>query len=270
MREGQELGFKKKFWTFIEKTRGFEKREAGSSKILFNRSGAEDFDSKINLYRTAYELELKSLFKACQIDLVLDVGANKGDFPLFLRERIGYSGRIIGFEPVAGAFLELQKAAAKDPLWQVFNLALGSRNTRMEINVAASSEFSSFLDSNQYSLAQFGKRAIGSQKQRVVVRRLEDFLGEISFPLESARIFLKIDTQGYDLEVYAGLGETLKHVAAMQSEVSLIPIYKEMPSWIDSLSFFQKQAFQVVGLFPVTREDLQVIELDCLLIKRAS
>ncbi len=152
----------------------------------------------------------------------------------------------------------------------MFNLALGSRNTLMEINVAASSEFSSFLESNQYSLDQFGKRAIGSKKQRVVVRRLEDFIGENSFPLESARIFLKIDTQGYDLEVYAGLGETLKHVAAMQSEVSLIPIYNEMPSWIDSLSFFQKQDFQVVGLFPVTREDLQVIELDCLLIRRAS
>ncbi len=109
------MGLKKGFWNFVEKTRGFEKREAGSSKILFNRNGAEEFDSKINLYRTAYELELKSVFKTCQIDLVLDVGANKGDFSLFLRERIGYSGQIIAFEPVAGAFLESAKGRSERP-----------------------------------------------------------------------------------------------------------------------------------------------------------
>ena len=264
------MGLKKKFWNFVEKTRGFEKREAGSSKILFNRNGAEDFDTKINLYRTAYELELKSVFKTGNIDLILDVGANKGDFSLFLRDRIDYSGQIIAFEPVAGAFRELQKAAAKDPLWQVFDLALGSRNTTLEINVAGSPEFSSFLESNQYSQGQFGERAIGSQKQLVVVRRLDEVLNEILPNLGSRKIFLKIDTQGYDLEVFSGLGDKIEYVTAMQSEVSVIPIYKKMPSWIESISVFEKQGFQVVGLFPVTRDFLHVIEYDCLMIRRAS
>lgn len=79
-----------------------------------------------------------------------------------------------------------------------------------------------------------------------------------------------MDTQGYDLEVFSGLGEKIRHVIAMQSEVSVIPIYKKMPAWIESISVFEKQGFQVVGLFPVTRDFLCVIEYDCLLIRRAS
>jgi FkbM family methyltransferase len=261
------MGLHKLLWKAFEAMSGFERRESGSSKLFLKFSGPKEIDQKVNLFRSAYEVELRSVLKARDINLVLDVGANRGDFSSFLRNQVGYSGKIISFEPVPGAFRRLQEAAAGDPLWEVQNLALGSRDTILEINVAESSEFSSFLESNQYSRDQFGQRAVGSQKKSVAVRRMDGFLRNEVPDLVSKRIFLKIDTQGYDLEVYGGLGETLKHIVALQSEVSVIPIYKEMPSWLDSLSFFNAQGFQTVGLFPVTRDGLRVIEFDYLLIR---
>jgi FkbM family methyltransferase len=46
------------------------------------------------------------------INLVLDVGANVGQFGLSLRNR-GYAGQIMSFEPVSDAFNELKKVAVE-------------------------------------------------------------------------------------------------------------------------------------------------------------
>ena len=60
------------------------------------------------------------------INLVLDVGANTGQFGRSLRNR-GYAGRIISFEPVKEAFTALENAARGDDLWTTSNLALARR-----------------------------------------------------------------------------------------------------------------------------------------------
>ncbi len=65
---------------------------------------------------------------------------------------------------------------------------------------------------------------------------LESLLPDIG----SRRILLKMDTQGYDTEVFKGLGSKLEHVYALQSEVSLISIYEGMPHWTESISLYEK------------------------------
>ena len=55
----------------------------------------------------------------------------------------------------------------------------------------------------------------------------------------------------------------------MQSEVSLIPIYEDMPHWTESIEMYEAAGFGVVGLYPVTRDDGRVIEYDCLLKRPA-
>ncbi|MGL5875081.1 MAG: FkbM family methyltransferase [Xenococcaceae cyanobacterium] len=88
------------------------------------------------------EINSKSaLLSARNINLILDVGANTGQYGM--RSRIdGYEGKIISFEPLASAFTKLCQKAQKDPLWLTYHFALGNYDGKTSINVSKKSVFS--------------------------------------------------------------------------------------------------------------------------------
>jgi FkbM family methyltransferase len=212
-----------------------------------------------------YILQRRQVFEDFAIDLALDVGANTGQFAHDLRAL--YKGDLISFEPASAAFNHLAKTASRDPHWKVCQFALGSRNSTQTMNVYHRSELNSFLKTNAYCTEHHGENAAITGQEVVSVRRLDDVLDEVAPDCHRKRIFLKMDTQGYDLEVFKGLGNKLEHVVAIQSEVSLIPIYENMPHWTDSISFYERAGFGVAGLFPVTLDACRVIEYDCLMVR---
>jgi hypothetical protein len=146
-------------------------------------------------------------------------------------------------------------------------VALGSAASSITLNVSPHSEFSSPLTSNRYCRDRFGAGAADTYQEVVPVRRLDDIVPETVKSSETRRVFLKIDTQGYDLEVFAGAGAMLHNVRMLQSEVSLIPLYDGMPHWTESVSVYEKAGFGVVGMFPVAVDGRRVIEFDCLMAR---
>lgn len=109
---------------------------------------------------------------------------------------------------------------------------MGSEDTVKTINVARETEFSSFLGASNYGARRFGADSSKVRDEVVLVRRLDGVLAEIVPVLEARRPFLKLDTQGYDLEVLKGLGDNLGCFCAIEREVSVVPIYEGMPHWI--------------------------------------
>jgi FkbM family methyltransferase len=210
------------------------------------------------------ELQLRSIIETLGVDLVIDVGANDGKFAQSIRPF--YHGEIHSFEPVSFVCEKLTQAAAGDSQWHVHQLALGSADTTQTINVSPRADFSSMLKMNQFGSQRFGV-SMDSVPETVIVRRLDAFLDETVSGIEQRRIFLKLDTQGQDLDIFRGSTGRLRQVVAMQSEVSLIPIYENMPHWTQSISEYEGAGFAVAGMFPVTRESHKVIEYDCLLVK---
>src|SRR5699024_10673372 len=87
--------------------------------------------------------------------------------------------------------------------------------------------------------------------------------------LTTPRLYLKLDTQGYDLEAFAGLGERTRDIVAMQSEVALLQIYEGMPRLPPAIETYEGAGFEVTGMFPVTREKDtgRVLEFDCVLAR---
>jgi FkbM family methyltransferase len=210
-------------------------------------------------------VQIRSVIQKLGVDLVIDAGANEGQFAEELRSM--YGGEIVSFEPVSSAYEKLAAAASSDPNWHVHKLALGSRESTQTINVSSKTNFSSLLKANDYCAERFGSGALGTNQEVVSVRRLDHLLQEFVPDVDDRTIFIKMDTQGYDTEVFAGLGDKLKHVVALLSEVSLIPIYEGMPHWTESISAYERAGFGIVGMFPITRDSGRIIEYDCLMIR---
>ena len=210
---------------------------------------------------------LNRLFSHARIDCVLDVGSNDGGYGAFLRE-IGYRGLIVSFEPVSETFQRLKRRAGNDRDWRTFQMALGARDGEAAINVFRSTELSSFLEPNEYCANHMGGSDLISQTEWVKVRRLDSVIEECINGTTPRRFYLKLDTQGYDLNVVEGCGRYLGHMVALQSELSVKPIYRQMTNYLTALATLSEAGFEVSGMFPVNRDaDLRVIELDCVMVR---
>lgn len=213
--------------------------------------------------------QLGRLLQTLEINCVVDVGAHIGEFYEFVRDA-GYAGRIISFEPVPESFAALQERASGDSLWRGYNCALGERRGLIPINLPSSSGFASFLKPNDYLMAQFPHAGWTGKQLDVKVETLDDFLPELLAGPDDLRLFLKMDTQGWDCRVIQGAPASMAHVRAFQSEISAIPIYEGMRDLTESISFYQQLGFEVASLFPVSYDvqELRVIEYDCIMMAR--
>jgi len=209
------------------------------------------------------------IFVRYEVNVVLDVGANKGQYALGLR-RAGYRGRIVSLEPVTREFEELRRRSADDPNWHVRQLALGREDGSIEMRVVPGT-FSSVLPPSEFGARSF-KKLQHADVQRVPLRRLEGIFDELLADVPNPRPYVKLDTQGFDLEVFSGLGARAGDVVAMQSEVALLQIYEGMPRMSEALSAYEASGFEVAGFYPVTRErrTARVLEFDCILVRAAS
>ncbi|OGQ98793.1 MAG: hypothetical protein A2505_06575 [Deltaproteobacteria bacterium RIFOXYD12_FULL_55_16] len=211
---------------------------------------------------------LHNLFALLDINCVLDVGANYGQYGTMLRDA-GYQGRIISFEPVSSSYQRLQQTAGKDGNWDTCNFALGRTEEELEINVTAASDFASFLPPSEFSKNTFGDVVAITRKERVQIKKLDDIFDKLMQGQNQARIHLKMDTQGYDLDVFKGAKHSLQNIASLQSEISVLPVYEGMPDYLKSLTTYRSAGFEVTGMFPVSHDSatLMVVEFDCVLRK---
>jgi FkbM family methyltransferase len=218
----------------------------------------------------AYETNLRRILSALRINCVLDVGSYRGDFARLLR-RIGYAGLIISFEPVASNYELLEEARVEDTKWRIHRMALGSTAGHAPIRVFAGTTFHSFLSPSEYGLSRFPDKLQLERTETVPMERLDNLLDDLVKEVDDPRIFLKVDTQGYDLEVIRGLGSKTADISALQIEMAVTPIYEDPTnSFVEALSYLQSVGFQVSGLFPVSfnsRDRVQVVEFDCLMCR---
>lgn len=206
---------------------------------------------------------LMAVFERLGVNCVLDIGGHFGEYGRTLRH-YGYAGRIVSFEPVAESFARLGEARRGDPEWLAYNVALGSESGRAEINVAHDTGLSSFLEpSGEPLTAALAVEA----RETVEVRTLDALLEECVAGLDEPGVFLKMDTQGWDREVLRGAEESLPRILGLQSEVSVLPLYEGMTSYLEAIRDLQKLGFDLTGVYPVAYEGIRVVELDVVLAR---
>lgn len=199
------------------------------------------------------------LLQSHAISLVLDVGANVGQYGRELRE-LGYRGRIVSFEPLKSAYLQLERRAAGDPLWTTFNCGIGSSDGMTEINVSGNVHSSSLLAMLPRHFTSAPESSYQG-REAISMRTLDSILPEIDAGNEI--VYLKSDTQGYESEVLKGAAQTLSRAVGVQMELSLLPLYDGETLLADMIHEMSGKGFQLMSLEegfadPATGQLLQV------------
>ena len=186
------------------------------------------------------------LLRALDINLVIDVGANIGQFGSEIRAA-GYAGAILSIEPLSDAYPRLSARAECDGEWLTMRCALGESDGTSTIHIAGNSASSSLLDMlPDHERAAPETHYVG--QETVNVRRLESILEEQEALGE--RPYLKIDVQGYELAVLRGAGTHLGTLAAIQLELSLAELYAEAPTAREVDAFVTDAGYRLAGIEP--------------------
>jgi FkbM family methyltransferase len=212
--------------------------------------------------------DFRRRFKLLEIELVLDVGANAGQFRDMLRNTLGYSGEIVSFEPVPHLAEALAKRAAADPNWTVMNIGVGASPGSVPFNVMVGDQFSSFLTPRHDAVPLFVAENRVAEQVLVEISTLELILPPLLQKHAPRGIFLKVDTQGYDLEVLKGAGATLQLIAGLQFEASVQPIYEGAPHYQEVLQFLEEHGFVLSGIFSNNAGHFPLlVEFDCQMVR---
>lgn len=220
----------------------------------------------VDVRRRTRAVDVEGVLRDRRIELVLDVGANTGQSGRSFR-RMGYSGKIVSFEPVADLFRQLRARAARDPSWEVEHYALGEAEGQRVIHIsgghAGASSILEMTDNVRFNAAD--QRVV--RDEEVTVTTLANVMKR-HYP-DGERCFLKVDVQGYEKSVLLGGLDVLGRVSAMKIEMSLVQNYHgeallgEMLHFIYGLGF-RAAAFEAGWSNARTGELYQV---DCLFLR---
>lgn len=235
-----------------------------SARLIARRLGLEV--QRFNTL-TIPSLRTTALLRQHAVDLVVDVGANDGGYGRELRST-GYDGRILSFEPISAAHSALMASSANDPRWSIAErMALGVREETATLNIAGNSKSSSLLGMlPAHEKAAPGSAYVGQETCRVA--RLDALaMHELT---AAQRIFLKIDTQGYEEPVYEGAAGLIQRVIGIQCEMSLTPLYEGQPLFSDLLSRFEADGFSLWNVLPgfVDRKSGRMLQVDGVFFRR--
>jgi FkbM family methyltransferase len=236
------------------------------SKLV--KAAARALGYSIAEYRPEHDetVRLVRLLEARGIALVLDVGANRGQFGKKLFKG-GYSSALVSFEPLSEAHALLRQAAAKRPHWTVYRrCALGSQTGRCRINIAANSQSSSILPMLERHIeAAPGSHYTGAEEAELVT--LDRVLAD-DYPGQ-APVGLKLDVQGYEREVLAGLVAERQRVKLIYTELSLTPLYQGGPGFPELANVLIGEGFRCVSLAPnfIDARTYEMLEANAIFVR---
>jgi FkbM family methyltransferase len=189
--------------------------------------------------------QIVSALKLVEADTVFDIGANAGQFASYIRNA-SYMGEIVSFEPLDSARISLAESVKRDRRWMLHErCAIGDYDGEVEINVAGNSVSSSVLSMHtSHAEAALGSAYVSSEK--VPIKRLDGIASQ--YLNHNSKLFIKIDTQGFEWQVLDGAAETLRRAQGLICELSLIPLYDGQKLWRDVIDRLDQEGFMLWAL----------------------
>jgi len=191
------------------------------------------------LNNIAASIELENLVKDLDFKTVFDIGSNKGQFILLIeklfKDKIFYS-----FEPIR-EILEKQKNFFKNKEnFFFYNLGIGEKSEKKKFYITNRRDSSSFLKVEHRIK---GNKDYQIEEEREInIKSLDEIFNQ-KILLEP--ILMKIDVQGFELEVLKGSSNILRKIKYIIIEVSNSEIYSKQPLSNEIIEYLNLKNFQV-------------------------
>lgn len=228
-------------------------------KKIFKYFGYDLVKLKGSLGKGTFENELVKIINSISIDLVLDIGANKGQFAKSLID-FGYEDKILSFEPIDDVYNQLKKESIKYENWLIYQkCCVGKSDGVITLNISNLKGNSSILNikSTKYNVDQ--SHYIAREKVKTITL---ETLNENEFIKNAKNIFIKMDIQGFEHEVLTKLPEVNYNVLGFYIELSLVELYDEQKDYLYICNQLKDFGYDLVYIEPESIRSNRMIQFN--------
>ena len=179
-----------------------------------------------------------------KIDLILDVGANSGQFSKVV-SNLYPNAQIETFEPLPDLYAKIRKQFETNKNVTIHNVALGNEIGSIKFNKNKYGHISSILDISEEN-KHYPKEKNDLNQIEVAIKTLDSYAFLSNKPKSIS--LLKLDVQGYELEVLKGGEKTIEHLDYIVIEANLEELYVNQPSFTEINAYLNSKNFEVDGM----------------------
>jgi len=232
----------------------------------FNDALMRKFGWRVVLESSTFQAQRTTIMRERKVMLALDVGANVGQWATSVRKS-GFTGKIISFEPDPRAIAALKTKFTRDSNWTLFETAVGHENSELILF-----QFPKMVEGMSSLKRPVSKTALGQTvtsstdqitQISVPVRRLDDLLAD----LDDVVIHLKIDVQGFELEVLRGATEILQKCSVVEIEMPFVSAYEDSTQFLEISKFLIEQGFTTSAIQTERWSYPAALDCDALFIR---
>jgi FkbM family methyltransferase len=196
-------------------------------------------------------------------NLVLDIGAAGGETARMFASAFP-SASIFAFEPIKTTFEKLQSNTKDVGNISIHNIALGSVKKESSINITGRVTSSSIFPTSPNEYFDKAEPFKITSTEQIRIDRLDEVVNS------GAQVdLIKMDVQGFELEVLQGGVDTLTRTAFLLLEMQNHQIYQGAPKYYEVDEFLRNHGFELFDIIPSIRVDMQVKEFDAIYINKS-
>jgi len=196
-------------------------------------------------------------------DFIFDVGANIGTWARLAHSQFP-KAQIHAFEPLGKHLNQLRQLEAETDKVHIHEVALGASAGTATLHVTNFSDASSLL-----ALGSKGSEAWGLMEVEQVDVKVESVDDRISALAMAYPDLIKLDVQGFELQVLAGAAKALSRARHVLIELSFDDLYEGQPANHEVLAFLAEAGFVLRALGKGVRLGQPLLQIDALFLRRA-
>ena len=209
-------------------------------------------------------MELLELLRPLNPQVIFDVGANVGTWTL-LAKALYPQAQVHAFEPLSMHTEKFRQLTKRLDGVHLHEIGLGSKPAQTVMKITDFSDASSLLPltevgKKQWNLAQVSETPIQ-------IERLDDWIAAHRLPTPD---LVKLDVQGFELEVLRGGEATLRGARAVLTEVSFVEIYQGQCLFHELARHLAERGFRLCALGEQTDLGKPLLQADALFVAESA